>query len=176
MFTIADILNQWQSIGVFDYVLPWLLVFAVIFGILNTTKILGGHKGVQIIIAIVLGFLALQYNYLADFLRILAPNLGIGVSVILAAIILVGLFIPSDERRYWLWGLGAIGFVIVLIVVINTFDTLGYSTGVYSDYVGYIIGAVLLIGLIIAVGAGGSGEDRHRVPKGIAVVKPFDEE
>jgi len=34
MVTIADVLNQWQDIGVFDYVLPFLLVFTIIFGIL----------------------------------------------------------------------------------------------------------------------------------------------
>lgn len=169
VYTIADILNQWASAGVFDYVLPFLLIFAVVFGILNTTGALGKHKGVQVLIAVVLGALSLQYNYLSDFLKVMAPNLGIGVSVILAAIVLVGLFIPSDERRFWFWGLGAIGFVIFVIILINTFDTVGYSTTLYSDYIGYVIGAVLLIGLIIAVGASGSKENSD--DKKVAVIK-----
>lgn len=174
VFTLADILNQWQAIGVFNILLPWLLVFAVVFGILNTTKMLSGHKGVQIIIAIVIAALALQSNWLGDFLSVLAPNLGVGISVILAFMILVGLFIPSNERKYWLWGLGAIGFVAAVIIISDTFDKLGYSSLAYSEYIGYIIGAVLLIGLIIAVGA--SGSDSQRRDTSVAVVKPWDKE
>jgi len=175
VFTIADVLNQWAAAGVFDYVFPFLLVFAVVFGILNTTHALGKHKGVQVIIGIVLGALALQFNYLSDFLKILAPNLGIGISVILAVIICVGLFIPANERRYWFWGLGAVGFIIAVILIVSTFDTLGYTSMAYYDYAGYIIGAVLLIGLIIAVAAGG-GDDNHKTPAGVAVVKGWSDE
>ena len=172
VFTIADMMNQWAAAGVFDYVLPFLLVFAVVFGILNTIGFGGKHKGVQVIIAVVLGALALQFNYLGDFLKVMAPNLGIGVSVNLGILILVGLFIPADERRYWFWGLGAIGFIIAVIIIVNTFDTLGYSNMYYYDYAGYIIGAVLLLGLIIAVGASG-GSDSEKSNKGVALVKPW---
>lgn len=175
VFTIADILNQWQAVGVFNILLPWLLFFAVVFGILNTTKILGGHKGVQVIIAAVLGALAIQYNYFSDFLNVMAPNLGIGVAVILAIMIIVGLFIPSDERRYWLWGLGAISFIVAIIVISNAFDALGYNSYLYSDYVGYIVGAVLLLGLVIAVGASGGDDKRDKGKSEVAIVKPWDE-
>lgn len=176
VFTIADVLNQWQSIGVFSLLLPWLLVFAVVFGILNTTRILGSHKGVQAIIGVVIASLSLQYNYLGDFLSVLAPNLGVGISVILAIMICVGLFIPKDERRYWLWGLGAIAFVVVVVIITDTFSTLGYTSIIYSDYAGYIIGAVLLIGLIIAVAAGGRDDEKPKASKGVAVMAPFDVE
>ena len=175
VFTIADMMNQWAAAGVFDYVLPFLLVFAVVFGILNTIGFGGKHKGVQVIIAVVLGALSLQFNYLGDFLKVMAPNLGIGVSVILGILILVGLFIPSDERRYWFWGLGAIGFIVAVIIIVNTFDTLGYSNMYYYDYAGYIIGAVLLLGLIIAVGASG-GSDSEKSSKGVALVKPWGDQ
>jgi hypothetical protein len=168
-------MNQWAAAGVFDYVLPFLLVFAIVFGILNTIGFGNKHKGVQVIIAVVLGALALQFNYLGDFLKVMAPNLGIGVSVILGILILVGLFVSKEERRYWFWGLGAIGFIISVIIVVNTFDTLGYSNMYYYDYAGYIIGAVLLLGLIIAVGASGSSDDEHRTPRGTPVVGPWSD-
>ena len=46
-FNIYDLLNQWESIGVFDYLLPFLLIFAVVFAILETTKVLGEQKGIH---------------------------------------------------------------------------------------------------------------------------------
>ena len=50
--TITDVLNQWAEIGVFAYVLPFLMIFAVIYGILSKTQILGGRKGVDATIAL----------------------------------------------------------------------------------------------------------------------------
>ncbi len=172
VFTIADILNQWQQIGVFNIMFPWLLIFGVVFGILNTTRVFGKHKGIYALIAIVIAFLSLQSNYLGDFLTELAPRLGVGITVILTMLILVGLFIPDDERRYWLWGLGAIGAVIALIVIMRSFDTVswGWGSGYWDQYVGYIVGAVLLVGLIIAVAAGGNEKSSD---KGVAVLKPW---
>ena len=32
--TIQDILIEWENMGIFEYVLPALLIFAIIFGIL----------------------------------------------------------------------------------------------------------------------------------------------
>jgi len=43
-FNIANVLQQWADIGVFSYMLPFLLVFAVVYGILSSTKILGENQ------------------------------------------------------------------------------------------------------------------------------------
>ena len=45
--TITNILNTWADLGVFAYVLPFLMIFAVVFGILSKTEILGKNKGVR---------------------------------------------------------------------------------------------------------------------------------
>ena len=39
--TITDVLNQWADWGVFAYILPFLVIFAIIYGILSNAKILG---------------------------------------------------------------------------------------------------------------------------------------
>ena len=157
--SIADILNQWDAVGVFDYMLPFLLVFAIVFGILSSTKFLGKNKTVYVVISVVIGLMALRWNFLGDFLNELFPRLGIGLGVILAVLILVGMFVARDESRYWGWGLAAIGFITALTVILRTFDAFswyGFSYTVWGDYIGYIIGAVLLVGVIIAVAASNS--------------------
>ena len=55
VFTIADLLRGWESAGIFDFLLPFLLIFAVVFGILSTIQIFGKHKGVNVIIAVTIG-------------------------------------------------------------------------------------------------------------------------
>lgn len=158
---VAYILNQWQSWGVFDYVLPFLLIFAVVFGILASTNIVGKNKGVHVIIALVVGLMALQLDMVRVFFREVFPQLGVAIGVILALLILTGLFIHEKEARYWTWGIAAVAVIAWIIVITNAFGNvswLGFGTYFSEDYIGLIVGAVLLIGVIIAVVAAKSEE------------------
>mgnify|MGYP001559633943 CR=1 FL=1 len=158
VYTIGQFLSQWQQAGVFDYLLPFLLIFAVVLGILSATHILGSNKGLHVIIALVIGFMALQLNFVPDFFREVFPRLGVALAVILIIMILVGLFIQENEARYWYWGLGAIGFIAALVVLSQSFTAFGWnSPSNYNDYVGWIVGVVLVIGVIIAIATSGSG-------------------
>lgn len=154
--TIADILAQWDSVGVFDFLLPFLLVFALVYGILTATNLLGGQKPLNVVIALAIGFMALRLPYVSIFFSEIFPRLGVGIVILLVLFLLAGLFIPADERRFWMWGFGAIAFIIFIVVISQSFDQFSwYSGGIYEEYIGLIIGAVLIIGLIIAVAASG---------------------
>lgn len=154
MVTIADIMSQWQGAGVFDYVLPFLLIFSVVFGILTSTNIIGKQKGVHIVVAIVVGLLALRLGFVQTFFMELFPRLGVGLAVILALMIMTGLFIEKEEAKYWMWGIAVVAVIVWILVLVGTSQTIGWF-GAYSgsvgDYAGLIIGAILLIGVIIAV-------------------------
>lgn len=167
MVTIVDILNQWQYAGVFDYVLPFLLIFSIVFGILEATKLIGPNKGVHVIIALVVGLLALRMGFVQAFFAEIFPRLGVGLAVILALLILTGLFINSTEAKFWMWGIAAIGLIVWIFVLIGSFENVGWIFGYsfFEDYAGMIIGAVLLIGVIIAVVASkseGKADGTHR--------------
>ena len=158
-FTIADILSQWQTAGIFDYVLPFLLIFSVVFGILASTNILGKQKGVNVIVSLVIGLLALRLGFVQLFFAQIFPRLGVGIAVILALLIMTGLFINSKEAKYWMWAIAAIAVIIWIIVLVGSFESSGWFGlygGYIGDYAGLIIGAVLLIGVIIAVVASNS--------------------
>lgn len=159
VMSIDMIIYQLEGAGIFNFLLPFLLVFALVYGILTATNMIGHNKGVSVVIALVVGLMSIRLGFMQAFFAEMFPRLGIGLSILLALMILVGLFIPNDERRYWMWGFGAIGAVILIIIMVQSFDVLGLigmGGGYWSDYVGYIIGAVLLIGVIIAVATSGS--------------------
>ncbi len=154
MVTVGEILNQWQMYGIFDYILPFLLIFSLVFGILTSTNIIGKQKGVHVIIAIVVGLLALRLGFVQQFFMELFPRLGVGLAVILALLIMTGLFINQTEAQYWMWGIAGVAVIVWLIVLVGTTESVGwfgFYGGYVGDYAGLIIGAILLIGVIIAV-------------------------
>ena len=129
-FSLGDLYFQWQGAGVFDFLLPALLIFAVIFGILTSTNILGGNRGINFIISASIALLAMQYPFVSNFFLLIFPNLGIALSVLIAIMVMVGVFIGEENRRTWfsILGYGALGIgVIIAIVTFNQADWFGSS-------------------------------------------------
>jgi hypothetical protein len=152
-FDIAYILDQWAAAGVFAYVIPFLLIFAVVFGVLSATRILGGNKGVHAIIALAVGLLALQLPFVPAFFTEIFPRLGVGLAVLLTIIILMGLFIPWKQKG-WLTAFAIIGALIALVVIISAFSSYTFwGSWWWQNYGGAIIAGVIIlavIGVIIA--------------------------
>tara|TARA_Y100000310_G_scaffold138173_1_gene137077 strand:- start:12378 stop:12893 length:516 start_codon:yes stop_codon:yes gene_type:complete len=160
--TITDVLNQWADAGVFAYLLPFLFIFAVVFGILSKTKVLGESKGVQATIALAIGLLSLQFDYVSNFFSIFLPYAGVGIAVLLIGIILMGLMYDEKDGKNWakyvFFGLGLLIFVVVVISSISDSSLIG---GVrFSESWPAITAAIILLALISFViwGGGNSGK------------------
>ena len=145
---IGSLLATWEQAGVFSYVLPFLLIFAIVFGILMKIKVFGDNKGLNAVLALVIGLLALQFELVPIFFSEIFPRVGVALSVILALIILAGLFFdPADNKviNYLLLGVSVIAFLIILP------KTAGYL-GWYTPYWWYANWpTILIIGGVIAV-------------------------
>lgn len=152
---ITGILNYWADIGVFSYVLPFLLVFAVVYGILSKTRILGGQKGVDAVVSIALGLLALQFDYVPAFFATIFPYAGIGISILLVLLILMGLFGTGDDGRLEAWAKYAFfggGLLIALVVIfasLKDFSWTGFNW--WNDFGPALITLVVLGVLVWAV-------------------------
>ena len=96
--SFGDLLLYWEQLGVFSYVLPFLLIFAVVFGILTKIKVFGDHRGLNAVIALVVGLLSLQYNLVPIFFSEIFPRVGIAISIILVLLVLVGLFLDPESK------------------------------------------------------------------------------
>ncbi len=151
---IGSVINQWNQSGVFSYMLPFLLVFALIYGILNKSQILGDAekaKGVNVIIALALGLLSL-FSPFPEFIMRMAPNLAIGITVLLAAIILLGLFsATAGVGKGITYALIAIGAIIFIYVTYSSFQGNWAGTNLWDQYGASLITLAILIGFIVAV-------------------------
>jgi len=151
--TITDILNTWADVGIFAYVLPFLMIFAVVFGILNKINILGDNRGVQATVALAVGLLSLQFDYVSTFFATLFPYAGIGLSVLLVGLILTGLIVEDNKSTYsWiLFGTGAVIFFAVLFTSMSEFAWWGGGHAWAESWpmVFAAIVALLLVGFIV---------------------------
>ena len=127
-FSLYDLYAQWETSGVFDFLLPVLLIFSVIFGILTSTKVLGENRGVNFVIAASAALMAMRLQIVSDFFGLLLPGLGIGIAVIVVVLIMAGLFMSKGNIADWMptffWGGLVVGLIIV-IVVLNNFAWFG---------------------------------------------------
>ena len=152
-WSFTGMLNEWAALGVFKYVLPFLLIFALIYGILSKTKILGDNNGVNAIVGITIGLLSLVNDYVPNFFEKITPNIGIALSVLLAGVVLLGLFYSEDEKKgitwikYIIFGIGAVAF---LAVVSNSFSNQpGYWA--WEEYGPALITLLILAGIIALI-------------------------
>ncbi|MFH1801731.1 MAG: hypothetical protein ABH804_02790 [archaeon] len=150
---IGTILSQWEQAGFFSYLLPFLLLFALVFGLLEKTKIFEQNKFINGIIALVVGLMALQFNIVSRFFSEIFPRFGVGLAILLIVMIVFGIFTPKATwATYSFFGIGA---VILAVVLIQTGGAVGWSAGYWwKDNWPIIVGAVFILVLIgVIVGA-----------------------
>lgn len=162
---IGDLLSKWEQIGFFSYLLPFLLIFALIFGILTKVQVFKDNKMINGIIALAVAFMALQFDFVPAFFSNIFPRLGVGLAIILSIFILLGLFMDPESKmiNYILLGVGAL---IVGLVLIQSAGELGWASGAWwQENWQMVIGAVFLFVLIaIIIGSGSKSQDKYSPP------------
>lgn len=151
---IGTLLQKWEQLGVFTYVLPFLLIFALIFAIIGKIKVFGDNKGINVLVALVVALMALQFDFVSTFFSEVFPRLGIGLSIILVVLILIGLFMDPDKSGVMIT-LTIVGAIIAVVVLITSAGSLGWSTGQFwRDSWDTILVVLAFVGLFVwAIGA-----------------------
>ena len=160
--SITDILNTWADMGVFAYVIPFLLIFAVVFAILQKTKLLGDNNpSVQAIVALAVGLLSLQFDFVSTFYAEIFPKFGIGLAVFLVLIILLGFFYSGADGKAegaikWIGWFTGIAVVVWALSSWN-FWADNWSIGWWiEEYFWPIIVLAAVIAIIVVVAKSGS--------------------
>lgn len=103
---VPDFLVQLEQFGLLDAVLPFILIFAVIFTVTSRTKVLGDKKNVHMLVALVISLLVVIPHVMGtyppgqDVVNIInsaLPNVSLVIVIIVAALILMGIFLPTGS-------------------------------------------------------------------------------
>jgi len=118
--TIGNFLSNLEALGFFNYVLPFLMIFAIVYAILSRSHLIGDKDAINIILSLAVSFMALQFNFVPYFFSEIFPRMGVLLSIILVAIILLSLFWDFKGKNGGIAKaivgiLVGIGFVLILV-------------------------------------------------------------
>ncbi len=89
-----------KKVGIFDVFLPFILLFAVIYGILERIKLFGTDKkasNINSVIAFAISFIAISSGWLVPSLQKFLPYVGLGSVIILVFMLFLPIFLGGYE-------------------------------------------------------------------------------
>lgn len=134
-------------LGVYDVLLPFLLVFTLVFAFLEKTKVLGieivkdkkgnehtyTRKNLNAIVAFCMGFFVIASSQLVRIISEVMANTIIIVVTAVCFMLAIGVYHTGtkemqvgDKWRPWLWGISG---VAILFIVLNA---LGWLNAIYA--------------------------------------------
>ena len=159
-----NILDFFNNIGVFDVVLPFLLVFTIVFALLERTKVLGVEeiegkkytkKNLNSVAAFVVAFLVVASSRLVQIITQVSSQFVVLLFLVVLFLLLVGSFFQEKQESVFLEGSWKTAFTIIIFIglafifldALNLLDTtFDFFRG--TDR-GELVGSAILLILII---------------------------
>ncbi len=128
-----DLAIFFQNYGVMDFLLPFLLVFTIVFAVFQKTQILGDRKNFNVIIALVLGLLFVVPHIIGAYplgydpvvvLNSALPSISLVAIAAIMLMLLMGIFGTSFAK--------AAAPIIALVSLVFVFYIFGASLNIWT--------------------------------------------
>lgn len=173
-----------KDFGLFDVILPFLLIFAIVFAILEKTMILGKDKdapkqNLNSIVALVISLLFVSANKAVNLVTNALPNIALIIVIAVSFLIMLGVFWKNEEfdfketHRNWYIFFTFVVFIALLLVFLGAYeyspgvsllthllDSIG--DGVSEDLVTGVIVILVVIGVLLWVIRGGRKKEEDK--------------
>lgn len=126
-FNFYDLLGIWEETGFFDVILPFLLVFTIIYAILLKIKVLGEHKPVNVVVSFVIALLVVRSESVVGLIGRFLPNVAIFLIVILMFLLMASTLVGESKDWFKEETLKyiALGISVVFVIWALASDYLG---------------------------------------------------
>jgi hypothetical protein len=168
---LGQIIVFFDKLGVYDVILPFLLVFTIVFAILEKTRVFGyeefkgekyTRKNLNSIVAFVIAFLVIASSKLVEAITRISANMVLLLILIVFFLLLVGTFYGKEEdvalKGKWRVFFMVIVFIGILLIFLDGVrledgtSWLEVSIGYVSEYWSSTVFATLItVALIIAL-------------------------
>lgn len=113
---LEEVIQSLAAFGLFDVVLPFLLVFAISYGIFERSMPFGTKKkNIHAMLAFVLGFLAVASVQVVPALQTLTAYFGIAVVALVLVLLILGIMskdLSKSKIAFWT----ALGLFVVIML------------------------------------------------------------
>ncbi|MBU4242245.1 MAG: hypothetical protein KKA65_00880 [Nanoarchaeota archaeon] len=153
-----------KDFGFFDVILPFLLVFTIVFAILEKTRIFGSEeidgkpypkKNLNAMIAFVMGFFVVAARQVVESLQVSLPNVALVLIIAVSFMMLAGSFMGDETFSFkgkWAQFLTLIMFIAVVLIFLNSLGWLDVIIDFINKYTGEVlVPAVLIIVILLAI-------------------------
>lgn len=137
-------------------VLPFVLVFTVLFAILQKSKILGeGKKQIDAIVSLIIALIVISFANAVGIITSLMPFLAVSVIVILVFLLLFSMVFQGEEFKLhkgikWVIGLlVAVAVVAAVLIATGAWDYIRYEW-LYGESGGAIFTNVIFLIIVLA--------------------------
>ena len=166
------ILESW---GFIDVLLPFLLIFTLVFAVMEKSKILGEEKrnlnsAIALIFALIVVIPHITGNLPAGYDPVLVinsalPSVSLVIVAVISLMIMIGVF-AHDKIHLGLTMPGWIAFISVILLIIIFGSAAGWWVSGFDDWLDSTFGSdalavfimIVVFGVIIAFVTGGEGE------------------
>ena len=140
-------------LGIYDVVLPFLLIFTIVFAILDKTRILGKKKDINAVVALAFGLLTVGVPMAIKVMLNIIPIIAIIIVILLGWILTYG-FIGGYKEGMELSILWRRTFQIILILAF--IGAIAWATGTWNiisdkPWASQIGQTIILVGAMVAV-------------------------
>jgi len=161
--TLGNAIAFLQAFGLFDVILPFLLVFTLVFAVLEKTKIFGtegkdgqSRKNLNAMVAFSIAFFVTASVNIVTAFQVALPWVSLVLVVLISFMLLSGVFFKESDFDFFAkfkkttgWLMGAIALVI-LFIFLAAFGLTDYILGFFQGGSGALVTSIILILLLIA--------------------------
>ncbi len=171
MATFYDFFYQLQSSGFFEFVLPFLLVFTIVFAILEKTMLFGKTKendpktNIDVVVALIIGFIMINQFEIVEKLNLFIPKVSLFIVVAVMFLILVGIFGAKVESGFsgillFVFAIASLFIIYWALIPGSSGDLVGGDVGYWLEANSGTLLVIVIIGVIIwAVTGGGKKKE-----------------
>lgn len=164
------------KLGIYDVILPFLLVYAVMYAVLEKTKVLGqdkdgnGKKSINAVVSFCTAFFVVASTKLVAVISQGIANVMLVIMMIFCFLLLASMFYTGDEKFELSKGTKKIAIVVVLVVVLCIFlYYIGWLTTILNFVGKYwqteAVSAIIFMGVMVGLIAWMTHEKKSEPPK-----------
>ncbi len=135
---LGNALEFLHDLGVYEVVLPFLLIFTMVFALLEKTKVLGTEKvgndtltrkNLNAMVAFVVGFMSIASARLVEAITTISSHVVVLLLLVVCFLMLIGSFYKTEEwekndlGKYVKWPAIIIIFLSIVFIALNAIQT-----------------------------------------------------